>query len=447
MNNLKNKIGIILSMALFLGGSPAVAEDFSWKRFSGTEITVMMPEHPVTDGVRSLVDKFESDTGIKVKMQTMAEDLYFDRMEVALRGSSGNADVYFLPMDSTAYTQYRANLIHSLSPFLNDTSLTAPDYDLGDFPAGFLDTTRYPGGLGSEYYGIPASFEVYILLYNKDLVDQYLDGKVPETMPELLRAAEKIKKDSGGKIAGAVMRGIRSDTLIDTISGVVFNAWGNPDDVRGPYGVWFDDGWNKPRLTDSRIMRGLSDYAGLMKAGPVNILSIDWPDAEQVFKQQRAAFFIDASLFAPGFEAPDSPISGKVGYRLIPPQNAGDKSYSAHWGWGFGVPANAPAPEAGWFFIQYMTNKTNDPEIGKLHWGSVRHSTQKNPAYSSSLNPEYAKVVGEATATSKTSVVFREGFSELALAVVDAIQSIYNGSSAKDAAMAAQEKFGKIAGQ
>lgn len=424
----------------------AHAAEFDWRRFAGQEVTVMLPEHPVTDGVRTLIDQFERDTGMSVRMQTMAEDLYFDRMEVALRGSSGNADVYFLPMDSTAYTQYSAGLIKPLSPYIDDPSMTSPDYDVRDFPAGFLDTTRYPGGTpDSMYYGIPASFEVYILFYNKDLVNQYLGGKVPGTMPELIKAAEKIKRDSGGQVAGAVMRGIRSDTLIDTISGVVFNSWGNPSDVKAPYGLWFDGGWNKPRVDDPRIVRGLADYAGLMKAGPINILSIDWPDAEQVFKQQRAAFFIDASLFAPGFEDPSSPISGKVGYRLMPPQSAGGKSYTAHWGWGFGVPANADNPEAGWYFIQYMTNKSSEPKIGKLHWGAVRNSSQTNREYTSSLNPDYAKVVGEATKTSKTSVVFREGFSELALVLVDAIQKIYGGESPDGAAGEAQNSFKRIA--
>ncbi len=432
---------LALAGAVALATAAPAAAQFSWKKYAGQEVNVMLPEHPITDGVRGALDAFERDTGMKVNLNTMAEDLYFDRMEVALRGNRGSADVYLLPMDATAYTQYRADLIHSLSPFIDDRSMTSPDYDIGDFPSGFLDTTKYPGGPGSEYYGIPASFEVYVLFYNKDLVDKYLGGKVPETMPELIKAAAKIKKDSNGQVAGAVMRGIRSDTLIDTISGVVFNSWGKPSDVQAPYGLWFDGGWSKPRLTDDKIVRGLSDYAELMKAGPVNIQSIDWPDAEQVFKQQRAAFFIDASLFAPGFEADDSPISGKIGYRLIPPHRAGGSSYTAHWGWGFGVPANAANPGAGWFFIQYMTNKDNDPEIGKLHWGSVRESTNSNPSYRRALNPEYAKVVGEAVKTSKTSVVFRENFSELALAVVDAIQSIYGGTSPDAAAAQAQQTF------
>lgn len=430
----------LMGAAAVAAALPATAQ-FSWKKFSGQEVNVMLPEHPITDGVRGALSQFEKDTGLKVNLNTMAEDLYFDRMEVALRGNKGSADVYLLPMDSTAYTQYRAGLIHSLSPFIDDASMTDPGYDIGDFPSGFLDTTRYPGGPGSEYYGIPASFEVYVLFYNKDLVNKYLGGKVPETMPELIKAAAKIKKDSGGKVAGAVMRGVRSDTLIDTISGVVFNSWGNPGDVEAPYGLWFDGDWSKPRLTESKIVRGLTDYAGLMQAGPVNIQSIDWPDAEQVFKQQRAAFFIDASLFAPGFEAGDSPISGKIGYRLIPPHRPGEPSYTAHWGWGLGIPANAANPGAGWFFIQYMTNKTNDPVIGKLHWGSVRESTNSNPSYRRALNPEYAKVVGEAVKTSKTSVVFRENFSELALAVVDAIQSIYGGSTPEAAAAKAQATF------
>ena len=119
--------------------------DFNWKRFSGQSITVMMPEHPVTDGVRAVLDNFESDTGIDVKLQTMAEDLYFDRMEVALRGSGGNSqmDVYFLPMDSTAYTQHTNGLVHSLQGYLDSKDHTAADYDLADIPEGFLDATKY----------------------------------------------------------------------------------------------------------------------------------------------------------------------------------------------------------------------------------------------------------------------------------------------------------------
>ena len=132
------------SLALAVSATAALAE-FSWDTQSGQSITVMMPEHPVTDGVRVVLDQFEADTGIDVNLQTMAEDLYFDRMEVALRGSGDTSqmDVYFLPMDSTAYTQHTNGLVHSLQGFIDNPDLTAPDYNLDDIPAGFLDSTKY----------------------------------------------------------------------------------------------------------------------------------------------------------------------------------------------------------------------------------------------------------------------------------------------------------------
>ena len=52
------------------------------------------------------------------------------------------------------------------------------------------------------------SFESYIVFYNKELINKYLDGKLPETMDELIAMAKKVKADSGGDVAGA-MRSIQ----------------------------------------------------------------------------------------------------------------------------------------------------------------------------------------------------------------------------------------------
>ncbi len=442
MNRLTMTATAVSALAAMSIATPAVA-DFSWDRHAGEEITVMMPEHPVTDGVRTLLDRFQDQTGIEVNLQTMAEDLYFDRMEVALRGQAGKSamDVYFLPMDSTAYTQFTNGLVHSLQGFIDDPEATAADYDLADIPAGFLDATKYQVDGRWEYHGIPASFETYILFYNKDHVDQYLGGQVPGTMGELLEAAHTVKEESGGRIAGAAMRGIRSDTLIDTITGIVNNSVG--DETReAPYNVWFDGDWSKPRLDDPRITRGLANYAELMKAGPINIQAMDWPDASQLFQSGGAAFFIDASLFGPGFEnVDDSPIAGNVGYSVIPIDNASDQPFTAHWQWGYGIPANAGNAEAAWYFIQWMSNKDNEPDIGKFHGGAPRLSSWENPDYADAFNSDYVRTVFEAMPNSQTSVVQRAGWSEFALRIVDVIQAVYGGESPEAAAAAAQEDF------
>ena len=146
--------------------------EFDWARFSGSTVTVLMPEHPVLNGIDTVLEQFEQDTGITVNIESMAENLYFDRMELALRAEQGVADVYFLPMDSTAFTQWSAGLIKPLTPYLEDPSMTAADYDFADFPAGFLMATQYPpAAADKEDFGIPASFEAYTLFYNKDIID------------------------------------------------------------------------------------------------------------------------------------------------------------------------------------------------------------------------------------------------------------------------------------
>ena len=67
-------------------------------------------------------------------------------------------------------------------------AMTAADYDFADFPAGFTQATQYPpGDMDAQDYAIPVSFEAYTLFWNMDIVDEYLDGVVPDTMGRLDR--------------------------------------------------------------------------------------------------------------------------------------------------------------------------------------------------------------------------------------------------------------------
>ena len=123
----------VLVMTTMLFSLNVYASGFDWKAHSGKTITILMNEHPVLDGIRSLIPQFEEDTGIKVKVNALAEDLYFDRMEVNLRGAKG-ADAHFCPTDATAFNQFSAGLLQPLNGFLNDDHATHPDYDVNDFP-------------------------------------------------------------------------------------------------------------------------------------------------------------------------------------------------------------------------------------------------------------------------------------------------------------------------
>jgi multiple sugar transport system substrate-binding protein len=404
-------------------------------------ITVLVPEHHVTQAMRAEADAFMGATGIRVQIEALAEDLYFDRMEMALRAPRGVADVYMLPMDSTAYTQWTNGLIAPVTPYLADPARTPADYDLADFPMAFLEPAQYPpGDPDAQLYGIPVSFEAYILFYNKGIVDRFLDGEVPQTMDDLLAAAQRVTQSSGGSVAGAVMRGIRSDTITDTVTGMVLNRWGDAP-APLPYNVWFDGAWDAPRVTDPRIAAGLADYAGMMKAGPPNIQAMDWPEASLLFSQGRAAFYIDASLFGPGFEDPaTSLVADHVGYAPLPPAADGP-SRTGHWVWGLAIPANAQQPEAAWEFIRWFTSKEVAPAVGAYHGGAPRLSTWDDPEYRTRLNTDYVETVQNVMTTSRSTVVFRGGWKGFAIEIAEAVQKIYSGTPPDTATENLHQRF------
>ncbi len=434
---MKRRGFITLAAALAASALPAglstSAYAIDWKQQSGQEITVLLSEHPWTAELRKHVGEFEAQTGIKVKIDAFAEDLYSDRMNLAVRSADSVADVYMIQMDSALYTQWEAGVVEPLTPYLEDAARTDADYDLADYPEGFRAGASFPvGGPEPQLYAIPISFEAYTLFYNKDLVATYLDGKVPATMDELIAAASEISAKGEGKIFGASMRGKRSAELVDTMTGIVLDAWGSePADL--PYNIWFDGDWSKPRFDDPRIARGLSYYAGLLKAGPPSALSYGWEDASRFFSQGNAAFFVDASVFGPGFEdAKNSAIAGKVGYAPLP-ASTGDTGYSGHWSWGISIAKNSPKKDAAWLFVQWATNKKMTAALGVATGGAPRDSSWADADYVKALDAGYVAAVKTQMQHTRPTSVFRQGWNDVVLMIVDAIHQIYQGASPEDA--------------
>ena len=73
--------------------------------------------------------------------------------------SSKRCRCTFLSYGCTAFNQFSDGLLQPLNQFIANPNKTAKDYDIEDFPAGFLNATNFPGGPGSNYYCIPMSFE------------------------------------------------------------------------------------------------------------------------------------------------------------------------------------------------------------------------------------------------------------------------------------------------
>ena len=436
---------VVLSGCAGMGSSSSdfdpstVTGDFDWKRYDGETISVLLSEHPWTQGLTDRLSEFEDLTGITVELQSYTEDLYFDKMEQAVR-SNASPDVYMLPMDDTAVSQLDAGLMEPLTPYVENPALTSPDFGIDDIPRGLLDSGRFEvDGVASDYQ-IPIVTEAYVLFYNKELVDQYEGGKVPGSMAELIASAKRISAAGNGDVFGSVMRGTRTDTLRDTLTGVVLNQVPRDQEITMPYNIWFDGAWDQPVLDDPYIVRGMTDYAELVAQGPSNRLNIDWPDATALFAQGKVAYFIDASTFGPTFEDPDqSTIAGKVGYGEIPVgEQAGS---SATWSWGINIADRAAHKGAGWLFIQWAASKEMAAHLGALTGASPRLSSASDPAYIDALNPEFVQAVKDALDHSRTSTVQREGWKVGAFVIVDAMQEIVEGGDPKTVLSEANENM------
>lgn len=414
--------------------------DFDWKRYDGSTINVMLSEHPWTDGVKERLSEFEELTGIKVNLQSYTETLYLDKMAQSLR-SAESPDVYMLYADDAVVNQYAANLVEPLTPYLDNPALTDDEFDVADFAEGTISGGMLPAGEDdAELYYLPIATETYILYYNKDIVDDYLDGDVPQTMEELIEASEKITAEGDGDVFGSVMRGVRSDSIKDTLTGFVLNDIPRDESTPLPYNIWFDGGWDSPRLDDPNIAAGLANYAALLNQGPSNRLNLDWPDAVSLFSQGKVGFFIDSTAFGPGFEDPEvSQVAGKTGYAAIPATDA--NGTSGTWSWAVAISANAKNKGPAWLFTQWATGKEISAEVGVLTGGSPRQSSYEDPTYTESFNAEYLEVMTDSLAEARPVAVLNDNWKPGALVIIDAMLAIANGTSPEEATTAANEEM------
>jgi len=415
---------------------------FDWKQFSGTTVNVMLVDHPWTKGFKASLDDFMNETGIKVNLEVLPEDDYFDKLNKNFKNGT-SADVFMTGLDSTIVDQQHQGVIESLTPFINNPKLTAADYNVADFPSDVLDPAMLPALNGkNELYGIPISTECYILFYNKHLVGKYLGGVVPTTMPDLIADAQLITKAGKGEVFGSVVRGL-ANADIDILTSLVYNQWpSTAGKISLPYNVWFKDSWKTPRMTDPAIVKGLSDYAALMAAGPPERFKVDWSMANDLFKQGKIAFYIDASVFQPGFEdRATSPIAGQVGYALLPTGAFGGGT--GQWSWGIGVSSASKHKEAAWLLTQWFTNSARTALIGTYTGGPSRQSSAAIPAFNSKLNINFVTTVKIAMNTARPTSLIGE-VDPIVSVITSNVIDMAKGKDPTRAAEKAQEQLKSI---
>jgi multiple sugar transport system substrate-binding protein len=425
----REALGLLAATGTAVALNPrAVAADYDWKRFSGTELHFMLSVHPWTGWAQKQLQGLTDATGIKINWEIIYEDQLRQKLPLLLRSDPGAVDGFFtLPSwDMAAFS--RAGWYQPLDQYIH-SDLTAPDWELSDFFPNILKTHQAKG----EQIGVPITIELQTLFYNKALLAAK-QLNVPKTLEELMAAAKALN-DPTGDVAGFVTRGDGVQAVY-TLAPFIF-----------AYGAhWLDDKGN-PELASPGFIEGLRYYGEILRAaGPPNIVGMQWKTSYPLFQQAHAAMFSDATNFIAFFKDPEqSRIVDQVGVATLPSGPSG--THSTLISWGPAIAASSKKKEATWLAIQYLTSKAMAASaLEATHMPPSRQSIYSSDLYTKSVPADLVAAtkaeIDSAVPNGANPVVVP--VPEVRAAIGTAIVAVLQGKDAKQAAETAQQEVTKI---
>lgn len=360
------------SAATVFGASLPVSGVLSanrYAKFAGQTVTINIPAHAHYDAMMRLLPQFTRETGIKVEVDRLAIGWLKDRQLASMTKVQGDFDVCsYVVMWKGEYVD--KGLIQPLQPFLHNTALADPNYDIEDIVPIYLENLGlvggpkgYLAGPGAQLYGIPYGAETSVLAYRKDIFAKH-NLKPPANYDALKTLLRQVRDKE--KMAALTSRG--------QVGHQVVHAWLLHLNPLG--GSVFDDRWN-PRFNDPIGVEALEFLQEVMATGPDGITSFTQADSNQVFLQGQAAMYLDSTSLSGLVRDPRrSRVVNQVGWALHP---MGRRRSSQSGGLGLAIPKNAKHPEAAFLLIQWLTSKTQDKAVATLGGAPIRNSTLSDP--------------------------------------------------------------------
>ncbi len=314
---------------------------FDWKRFDGRKIRILLWEHPEANEWKRLLPEFESQTGIRVQWEQASVADIYTKTILELTQAPDKLDIFAIVPPQHALKFTRDGFMADLKPFLEDKSLTSPDYDYEDHLPGVAKSLVFDGGklLG----GIPAYINTQVVTYRKDLYQQK-GLKPPETFEDLLKNAAALH-DPANELYGVVLRGIGPQAVWH------YSAW-----LWGYGGDWLDKNGRAAVNTPEAVqaMKVYGDTLG--KSGPPGPTDLDDARMIATFMAGKAAHHYSHPVYSKDFNDPTkSKAAGKLGWTLVP---AGPKGrFTESVGVGISLSAKSPNKEPAWMFMQWATSK------------------------------------------------------------------------------------------
>src|SRR5499433_3764306 len=226
--------------------TPARAQGFTWKRFQGKELFLLLTKHPFIDVLEKNIPEFESLTGMKVKWETLPEIQARQKMTVEMTAASGGIDAFFTSLHVEKKRFWKAGWYHPVNKFLEDKTLTSPDFDWNDFtPGARAGVTQLDGSISA----LAAFVDANVVFYRKDLFAAK-KATPPKTLADIEPTAQKLHAPPG--TYGIVLRGLKNA-----------NATQYPTILFQNGGTYLKDG--KAALDSKEQIASLELYAKLLR--------------------------------------------------------------------------------------------------------------------------------------------------------------------------------------
>jgi multiple sugar transport system substrate-binding protein len=284
-------------------GAPAPGGNFDWMQQKGKQIVVTAPLQSYYSILQKQIPDFVKLTGIEVEYQVVPEQQLRQKLPIEMNGKSSAIDVYVTSMQVEKLLFSAAGWYEPLNRFLDDPSLTPPDYNWKDFgPTGTYWALASDGAV----VAVPMGVGLWAYMYRSDLYAE--KGLKPATtVDEMIAAVKALHKPS--TMYGFVGRGLKNANV--PLWGCLMSALG---------GSYLDPSKSKLLVTLPEAVEAAKVYADLMRGySPPGSIGFNWMECQGAFVQGIASCWLDGLNFALPFEDPTkSKVKGKVGYAPHP---------------------------------------------------------------------------------------------------------------------------------
>jgi multiple sugar transport system substrate-binding protein len=336
----------------------AMAADFDWQKFKGTNLKLLLNKHPYADAMIADLDNFKSMTGMNVTYDIFPEDVYFDKVTAALSSGSSEYDAFMTGAYMT-WTYGPAGWIEDLNEYIKDADRTNPNYNWDDVLPGLRASTAWDGVPGSELgsadakqWCIPWGYELNNISYNQKMFEK-AGVKPPKNLPEMVETSAKLTKDLGGPY-GVGVRGSRSWASIHPgfLSG--YSNYGQRD-------FTVTDGKLKAAMNTAESKAYHELWVKMIQdSGPKNWSTYTWYQVGTDLGAGASAMIFDADILGYFMNGGDNKEKGNIGYAPFAANPSASAPTPNVWIWSLALSSYSSQKDAAWYFMQWASSVEHD---------------------------------------------------------------------------------------